>query len=126
MKKLSPIFTILLFIFSCDRGASKGFTKYQLFNSTPSPVEVKGYYDGDIVDSYLINKNSNFEKIFTSSDSREILYPPPFDSFIDSIVVVYCGSDSVTHLRSYDDLYFSSPIKNLFSDDDYEIESTGD
>lgn len=125
MKKIIPVFLSLFFIFSCEPQPEDAFTEYTLINSTPCPVEVTGYLNGEVLDTYFIDENADFYKPFTSSP-EETVYPPPFEPYADSCVVVYCGIDSVTHLRSYNDFYFSSPIKNLFHDDDYEIEASGE
>ncbi|MGM0580263.1 MAG: hypothetical protein ACQETL_06265 [Bacteroidota bacterium] len=126
MKKLNPIFLLLLIILSCEPEPEDSSTEYTLINSTPCPVEVTGYLNGEVLDTYLIDENADFYKSFNSFVQSGAIYPPPFEPHADSCLVVYCGTDSVTHLRSYDDLYFSSPIKNLFHEDDYEIETDGE
>ncbi len=126
MKKLSPIFLVLVFIFSCEPEPEEPSTEYTLINSTACPIEVTGYLNGEILDTYLIDENADFYKSFDSSIETGAIYPPPFRPYADSCVVIYCDRYSITHLRTYEDLYFSSPINNLFIEDDYKMETYGE
>ncbi len=126
MKKFSIFLLFILFIFCCKPEPEDPSTEYTLINSTPCPVEVTGYLNGEVLDTYFIDENAEFYKSFNSFVQTGAIYPPPFEPYADSCVVIYCDSYSITHLRSYEDLYFSSPIKNLFHDGDYEIETSGE
>lgn len=121
MKKFPLLSLLLLIIFSCDRGVDPSSTEYNLLNSTSCEVQVRGYYEGEIIDTYVINKNSDITKTFFSSDPGEIVYPPPFDSFIDSCVVTYCNEYNITHVAEYSQFDITKPIHSLFNEDHYEI-----